>query len=145
MLENCRKCGALFNKMRYDICEECQEEEERLLKLTQDFLRDNPDVFKHVVLEALETQGVTLELIGQWVAENRIVFLNPEDEAHKSVCRECGRDVAEGETICRTCKFKALQQGKKADKTPQPAQEGSTKEEPEKKRSHGMYIRSLDS
>ncbi|MBI1389236.1 MAG: hypothetical protein GC154_12390 [bacterium] len=103
-LANCTKCGALFNKMARDICNKCYDEEEQLLRDTQDYLRDNRNAAKWEILDAVE--DVDMELLEKWVREKRINLVNLEEEMSKKHCMYCGREVQGPGTICRTCMIK---------------------------------------
>lgn len=77
MLANCPKCGQLFNKVTKEICPKCVEEEEQLLRDTQEFLRNNRSAGRHQIM--LEVDGVTPELLDQWVETKRINLVTSED------------------------------------------------------------------
>ncbi len=136
-LANCKHCGKLFNQFELNICPECIQQEEDLLSLTQDFLRDNPKIPQQLLLDALETQGVTPNLISKWVESRRIVLTKDEDEQSILRCSSCGRPVKEGEPLCKTCQIKRLRskpENKSPVRTPKP------KETAPLKQSRGMHF-----
>ncbi len=81
MLSNCPKCGQLFNKVTKEICSDCFEEEEQMLKQTQNFLRENRNAGRHMLL--MEIEGLTGDLIDKWVDTKRINLVTQEDLAEQ--------------------------------------------------------------
>ena len=53
-LANCRRCGGLYNKVSIDICPACTKEEERLLRETQQYLREHKLATVAQVVEDLD-------------------------------------------------------------------------------------------
>jgi len=110
---NCSRCGKLFRKVTSDICPKCKKEEEELLGQTREYLRQNPQALIYDIVDDLEIEQ---PLIEKWVREGRIdLVIDPEAEASKPKCARCGREIKQGQTYCRTCMFKQLQEkGKKS-------------------------------
>ncbi len=132
-LANCRKCGKLFRKVNLDICKDCEREEEELLLDVREFLRDNPEAMRNEILDEFEMEQSLLE---KWIEQNRIVLVKESEANAKPTCPSCGREVKEGQTYCRTCMFKKLQQkggAAKVEKVPEPT------EKPQKR--PGMYYK----
>ncbi len=121
-LANCRKCGKLFRKVNLDICKDCEREEEELLLDVREFLRENPDAIRNEILDEFEMEQALLE---KWIEQKRIVLVKESGADAKPTCPSCGREVKEGQTYCRTCMFKKLQQkgaAAKGEKAPEPAE-----------------------
>lgn len=133
-LANCPRCGALFNKITTEFCKKCYDEEEELLRQTQDFLRKNRGAAVFEILEEVELEQWMLE---KWITEQRITLSNPEDLKAIPRCSACGREIKSGETICQTCKFKNL-----ASKKPAPEKQKPAEEEAEKPARTGMHFKS---
>ncbi len=133
-LANCPRCGALFNKITTDYCKKCYEEEENLLRQTQDFLRKNRAAAVFEILEEVELEQWMLE---KWVAEQRITLSNPSDLQAIPRCSSCGREIKIGQNMCSTCKFKKL-----AAKKPSSTQKDKpAEEEKEKTTRSGMHFK----
>ena len=134
-LANCSRCGALFNKISTDYCKNCYEEEEKLLRKTQEFLRKNRNAALFEVVDAVEVEQWMIE---KWVVEKRITINSPEEVIGKYFCSSCGREVKAGQTLCKTCQFKRLASPKKnnPEKT-----EKAVEEAPTQTRSAGMHFK----
>ncbi|MBN2326302.1 MAG: hypothetical protein JXR73_04045 [Candidatus Omnitrophica bacterium] len=109
-LANCPRCGALFNKITMDCCKQCYEEEEKLLRKTQEYLRKNRVAPMFEVIDAI---GVEEWMIEKWVDEKRITLHDPTVQSTVHYCSSCGRETKPGETLCKTCQFKLLSTKKK--------------------------------
>ncbi|MGC9327599.1 MAG: TIGR03826 family flagellar region protein [Candidatus Hinthialibacter sp.] len=104
-LANCPRCGALFNKTTMDFCQKCWEEEERLLRKTQDYLRKNRTA---PMLDVISEIGVEQWMIEKWIDEKRISLYDPEAPSGVHYCASCGRETKPGELLCKTCQFKHM-------------------------------------
>lgn len=121
-LANCVQCKKLFNKVKNELCQECLEKEERLLRLIHDHLRKTPKIsLAQLIDDFAEIYDIELEesQIEKWVAEKRINLILPGENSATPRCQLCGREVKQGESICRTCKFTKL--GRAGDKQKKPA------------------------
>ncbi len=133
-LANCPRCGSLFNQITTDYCKKCYDEEEELLRQTQDFLRKNRAAAVFEILEEVELEQWMLD---KWVAEQRITLSNPADLQAIPRCSSCGREIKQGEEMCQTCKFKKL-----TSKKPSSQQEKPAEEEKDKPARTGMHFKS---
>lgn len=137
-LANCSRCGALFNKVTRDYCNECHEEEEKMLSQIQAYLRDNRQAPKTEILD--EHEELETWMLDKWIEEGRVNLYDPdaEDLSDKS-CIYCGRPVKGDGEICKTCQIrKSITEGKK------PAAEPMAKPQekaPEKSVRHGMHFK----
>lgn len=104
-LANCPRCGALFNKSTLDCCPACHEEEERLIKITQAYLRAHRNA---PVFEVMQNVDVPQWMLDKWILEKRIQFVKPEEEMSKLRCLYCGREIEPGISICKTCQIRKL-------------------------------------
>lgn len=123
MLANCPKCGQLFNKVTKDICPKCIEEEEQLLRDTQEFLRNNRNAGRHQIM--LEVDGVTPMHLDQWIETKRINLITAEDIEEQQE---------------KANKQKQLLQKIMSGKSKAPAKE-KEKDEEDKPDRHGMHFR----
>lgn len=134
-LANCSRCGSLFNKVTRDLCPQCDEEENQLLRDTQDYLRNHRNASKPEILDAVEDLDVAL--LNRWVCEGRIQLHTPEDALNKVYCMYCGREVTGGGVMCKTCLVKK----KLSENKMKPPQPEIIIEEETKKRSAGMFVK----
>ncbi|RJP26467.1 MAG: hypothetical protein C4527_14995 [Candidatus Omnitrophota bacterium] len=127
----------MFNKMHRDVCPKCYEEEEELLRQTQDYLRDNRQAHLFEIVDALDIEQWMIE---KWVKEKRINLITTEDQKAVRQCTECGRKLKETDVgaICKTCQLKKLM--KKGAQSPKAAE----KEEEKKEEARGMYFKKRD-
>lgn len=136
-LANCSRCGSLFNKVTRDICNECHQEEEELLRETQNYLRDNRQAQIWELVDNVE--GVEQWLIEKWVKEERIHVYDPEQEASKKRCQYCGREVIGAGTVCKTCEVKKTIASK--GKKPSAEDQLLKKDESDKAARSGMHFK----
>lgn len=134
-LDNCSRCGRLFNKIGRDYCSQCYEEEEELLRETQAYLRDNKAAAKCDVLDALELEPWMLD---KWIQDKRIAEFDESEQVNKRICMYCGREVKEGQTICRTCQLKKMS---KSGGSSSGGGETKNIDDPLKKASRGMHFK----
>ncbi len=134
-LANCSRCGRLFNKLHRDICPKCHDEEEELLRQTQDYLRDHRNAQIFELIEELEIEQWMLE---KWVNEKRITLVTPESEMGAKKCSECGRKMkpSDAGNICKTCQLKRLMNKKPTEKKTAEPDAELTKDE-----SRGMHFK----
>lgn len=122
MLANCPKCGQLFNKVTKEICPKCVENEDIMLRDTQQFLRDNRNAGKHQIM--LEVDGVTPDLLDRWIESKRINLVSAEDLAEQ-------QEKANKQKMLLN---KIMGGKKKGDSE-------KKEEEEEKKERHGMHFK----
>ena len=120
-LGNCPRCGNLFNKVTIDICPECYNEEQELLRITQRYLREHRTASVANVLTDMCEEGTELEqwMLEKWIKEKRINLAPEEVSEIKPRCPFCSRELKEGEKLCKTCQLKKMM-GKK-DSSPPPS------------------------
>lgn len=135
-LANCSKCGSLFNKVVREICDSCFQEEEEMLKETQDYLRDNRSAAMWEILEAVE--DLNQALLDKWIDQGRVTVVDPIEEASKKRCMYCGREVKGAGNICKTCEIKkTLSSAKK----PASTLDQPKKEDTDKAKRSGMHFK----
>ncbi len=135
-LANCPRCGNLFNKLTSDICNQCREEEDQLLKETQEYLRKNRNASKAQVISDLD---LSTEMMDNWIRSKRIHFFQEEELRSKRYCSSCGREIKENQTICRTCQLKKLSSKEKKPKILEKEKTKTEEQPPEP--SKGMHFK----
>ncbi|MGI6455655.1 MAG: hypothetical protein ACOX5R_08525 [bacterium] len=129
-LANCRRCGGLYNKVSIDICPACTKEEERLLRETQQYLREHKLA---TVAQVVEDLDIRCELVDKWCKEKRINLVHEEDFIAIRRCQYCGREIAPSQGFtCKTCQIKRL--GLVKTTTPE-----TPEADPNRKKAGGMY------
>lgn len=97
-LSNCKKCGALFSRVNQPHCIQCIREEEALLGLANDWLRENPGQTINAMSDAT---GIDRRQILNWVRQKRITLT---DEVATLYCKRCDEVIFSG-TLCDRCKL----------------------------------------
>ncbi|MEW6238487.1 MAG: hypothetical protein AB1656_24135 [Candidatus Omnitrophota bacterium] len=134
-IDNCSRCGELFNKIKYNICNKCLEEEESLLRDAKDYLLEHPNAMIIELVEELEIEEWMFE---KWIREKRIQILSPEEMMKKRHCVQCGRELKDDNAMyCKNCMFKQTLQKKVEEKEEAP----KVKEEPLSYDRRGMHYK----
>jgi predicted amidophosphoribosyltransferase len=140
-LQNCSRCGKLFNRLSRDVCQDCVDLEDSYLRETQRYLRENRNATAAEVLIDLNEVGFDVEqrMLEKWVKEKRINLKLETDETEaKRLCPLCQREIKDHEKICRTCQMKKIMSGK----TQSPSSPSTPKkEEPEATKRPGMHYK----
>lgn len=92
-LENCTRCGRVFNRITRDVCPECVADEDRTYKRITAYLHEHPESSVAEVARATETE------------ESRVLeFVRAGRLALKSgvACERCGEPITTGR-LCDRC------------------------------------------
>ncbi len=133
-LANCPRCGSLFNKIGLEFCKSCYDEEEKLLRETQEYLRQHR---KAPILEVVEAIGLEQWMLDKWIEEKSITFQDPsEQKKNLSICSNCGREITAGQILCKTCQYKQLTNAQNKRESEQEKKGNDEKSQPS-----GMFIK----
>jgi len=97
---NCEKCGKVFSSLSSRLCEECREEEEKMLKRAKEELYRNPGLG---MMELVQRLDIPVETLEKFVREGRLVLRSKERVA--LACEMCGREISAGKR-CPACEAK---------------------------------------
>ncbi len=97
---NCEKCGKVFSSLSSRLCEECREEEEKMLKRAKEELYRNPGLG---MMDLVQRLDIPLETLEKFVREGRLVLRSKERLA--LACEMCGREITGGKR-CAACEAK---------------------------------------
>lgn len=95
-----------------NICPECLQEEEALLRSIQKYIRNNPQTTIDAVSEEMDVEKT---VILKFIRENRIVFKSSEPV--KLNCSCCGASIPSG-TLCTRCRNKLTGEKKEKEENP---------------------------
>jgi hypothetical protein len=96
-LDNCVRCGKLFNRLSRPICTDCAREEERQAKVVMDFLKDSPSA---TIEEIAGATGVDSRVILRLIRDDRLQITSAHYVSHS--CRACGASITAGQ-YCFHC------------------------------------------
>ncbi len=126
-LNNCPRCGKLFDNTFKDICQQCTSEEEVLYNKVRQYIKENRNC---TIYEASDATEVSVKLITRFIKQGRISLKGNPNLMYP--CEACGSLIAAGR-FCNKC-MGELQKGfSEAVKKPEKSLQ---KEEPGK---HGGY------
>lgn len=116
-ITNCKKCGRLFTQTSSKrICPDCMKEIEEKFTEVREYVRDHPEAS---IMEVAKQNDVSVELIKQWVREERLMFTCAE--ASGISCEKCGVPIASGR-YCNKCKDDMSHTLGQVYETPKPAE-----------------------
>ena len=96
-LDNCVRCGKLFNRLSRPICPDCAGEEERQANVVMGFLKDNPNA---TIEETSESTGVDSQVILRLIRDDRLRATAACSLPRN--CRACGAPIDTGQ-YCGQC------------------------------------------
>jgi hypothetical protein len=96
-LDNCVRCGKLFNRLSRPVCPDCVREEERRAGVVMDFLKDNPSA---TIEEISESTGVDSQVILRLIRDDRLRATTACSLPRN--CKACGAPVDAGQ-YCGHC------------------------------------------
>jgi len=97
---NCRRCGAIFNRIGRDICPKCVRAEDEAYKAIREYLRKNKDVF---LSDLAEGTGVPEEWIVDMIRDGRLILRDHPNLF--ATCENCGEPIQSGR-FCAKCSNK---------------------------------------
>lgn len=97
---NCEKCGKIFSSLSSRLCDECREEEDKILKRAKEELYRNPGLG---MMELVQRLDIPVETLEKFVREGRLVLRSKERVA--LACEICGREISAGKR-CPACEAK---------------------------------------
>jgi predicted amidophosphoribosyltransferase len=97
---NCERCGKLFSSLSSRLCEECREEEERMLRRAKDELYRNPGLG---VMDLVQRLDIPVEVVEKFIREGRLVLRSRESVVLR--CEMCGKEITSGKR-CSDCEAK---------------------------------------
>lgn len=96
-LENCSRCGRLYQRIAKPLCPECAVEEEEHAERVMEYLGRHPGATIHEIAKAAEVdEGFVLKLL----RDGRIQMAN--DVRPELSCRACGAKIKSGQ-YCSEC------------------------------------------
>ena len=101
-LSNCKSCGGLFVQVSRNICDACFKEEEEILTVVQEYVRDHPEQDVPEVAEELEVDEA---LILKFIREKRLIVSSSAGDASLLACEACGTSIISGR-FCSICRQK---------------------------------------
>jgi len=96
-LDNCVRCGKLFNRLSRPICPDCAGEEERQANVVMGFLKDNPNA---TIEETSESTGVDSQVILRLIRDDRLRATAACSLPRN--CKACGAPIDAGQ-YCGQC------------------------------------------
>ena len=99
-LQNCKKCGRLFNRTINDNCQVCVKEEEEAFFTVRDYLRENKRASAN---EVADGTGIELSLIVKFIREGRLSTVDNPMLSYP--CDACEEPITNGR-YCKPCKEK---------------------------------------
>jgi len=96
-LDNCVRCGKLFNRLSRPICPNCAGEEERRANVVMGFLKDNPSA---TIEEISESTGVDSQVILRLIRDDRVRASTTGSVPRN--CKACGAPIDAGQ-YCGHC------------------------------------------
>lgn len=96
-LDNCARCGKLFNRLSRPICPDCAREEERQVGVVMDFLKDNPSA---TIEEISQSTGVDSQIILRLIRDYRLRATGGYSVPRN--CKACGAPIDAGQ-YCGHC------------------------------------------
>ena len=96
-LDNCVRCGKLFNRLSRPICPDCVREEERQANVVMDFLKDNPSA---TIDEISDVTGVDSQVILRLIRDDRLRAATACSLPRN--CKACGAPIDAGQ-YCGDC------------------------------------------
>ncbi|OBR63562.1 flagellar protein [Paenibacillus oryzae] len=106
-LENCPRCGRLFNRSFRDVCPVCIRDIDKEYQLCADYLRENKGA---IISELSEMTGVSIKQITKFVREGRISILNAPNMSYP--CESCGTLIRES-NLCEGCRTRLTKDTRK--------------------------------
>lgn len=97
---NCERCGKVFSSISSRLCEECREEEERMLKRAKEELYRNPGLG---VMDLVQRLDIPVEVVEKFIREGRLVLRSRDSVALR--CEMCGKEITSGKR-CSECEAK---------------------------------------
>lgn len=97
---NCERCGKVFSSLSSRLCEECREEEEKMLKKAKEELYRHPGLG---MMELVQRLDIPVETLEKFVREGRLVLQSRERLA--LTCEMCGKEISAGKR-CPACEAK---------------------------------------
>lgn len=98
MLANCKRCERLFQKVVRDICPDCIKEQQELVRLIKEYLREHP----YATIPAVATAtDITIEDIMDLIEQQILILV--EFPNMTITCDGCGLPTHEGR-FCKACK-----------------------------------------
>ena len=95
--KNCKICGRVFFKTRYDICPECKRIDDEKFQLVRQFLKEFPGSKINIVSEYT---GVSERRILRYLREGKIQIL--DSDQNFLTCLKCGTPIKTGK-YCSQC------------------------------------------
>lgn len=96
-LDNCVRCGKLFNRLSRPVCPDCAREEEGQANVVMNFLKDNP---RATIEETSESTGVDSQIILRLIRDDRLRATNASLLPRN--CKACGAPIDAGQ-YCGHC------------------------------------------
>lgn len=99
-LDNCPRCGRLFNRGFRDVCPVCVRDIDKEYQLCADYLRENKGA---IISELSEMTGVSIKQITKFVREGRISIMNAPNMSYP--CESCGTLIRDS-NLCDSCRLR---------------------------------------
>jgi len=97
-LSICPRCGELFIREKYEICNKCRTAENERLYLIKRFIDTHPDA---TIEELSKISGLEEDEILHYVRKGRL--LSEDFSAIEITCEECGEKILSGR-FCKKCR-----------------------------------------
>jgi ribosomal protein L32 len=119
MVKHCKICSKVFDDYldMYDMCPDCREKEEKLLREVKDYLWENPGASEKKLEELF---GATHKQIVKWLRNERLE-ITPASSI-KLTCKRCGSMILSG-NYCKDCISKVGNDLKELEKSLKPKED----------------------
>lgn len=96
-IANCKRCGRIYNRLGREICAECVQQEDELIKEIRQFLRQH----KHAnIYEVAEQTKVDYAVIVEFIRDGRVILRDNPNMGYP--CERCGKKTMSGR-FCADC------------------------------------------
>lgn len=95
-VQQCRRCGKLFQSYGKAICSDCAEEMDQYYIMIKDYIYDHPDA--NVIEISKETKIAEITIL-YFLKEGRLSICN---NSGVLVCEKCGKSISSGK-YCASC------------------------------------------
>ncbi len=97
-LSRCPRCGDVFLREKFDICNKCRSSENEKIDLIKRYIDEHPDANLE---ELTKVSGMDQDEILHYVREGRL--LSEDLTSLEITCEECGTRISTGR-FCRKCR-----------------------------------------
>lgn len=101
---NCPRCGRLFAKQYYDVCNHCTKEIEAQYEQCKEYLREHSGA---TITQLSDETGVSIKQITKFIREGRISLKDAPNMSYP--CESCGVLIREHH-LCGECRKRLTKQ-----------------------------------